>query len=223
MLLRQTDQSIGLSRQLAGCFVDRRDARFVEHGVHELVAQRLNALALGYEDLNDHADPRRDPLLAVAAGKLDPLGLERSEADRGRALAAPATLQWMEAAIDHAGGRYHKLAAQPAAMRELLLRQGLRTLAKATRELIVDFDATDARLHGAQAGRFFHGYYGIIVTCHRWGISARCRCGPNCARPMATRRAGRSRRWPRSYPKSDDAVRAPGSSCAGTAASAARN
>jgi hypothetical protein len=161
VLLRQVDRSIGLSRLLAGCFSDGRDARFVEHGVQELVAQRLNALALGYEDLNDHADLRRDPLLALAAGKVDPLGTtRRSETDRGRALAAPATLQRMETAIDHAGSRYHKLAAQPDRMRELLLRQGVRTLAKTVREVIVDFDATDARLHGAQEGRFFHGYYG---------------------------------------------------------------
>lgn len=66
----------------------------------------------------------------------------------------------METAVDHAGSRYHRLAAQPAAMRALLLRQGVRTLAKDTREVIIDFDATDARLHGAQEGRFFHGYYG---------------------------------------------------------------
>lgn len=161
MLLRQVDQSIGLSRLLAGCFIDGRDARFVEHQVRELVAQRLNALALGYEDLNDHGDLRRDPLLALAANKLDPLGASRRhEADRGRALAAPATLQRMETAVDHAGSRYHKLAAQPALMRELLLRQGVRTLDKDARTVIVDFDATDARLHGAQEGRFFHGYYG---------------------------------------------------------------
>lgn len=161
VLLRQVDHSIGLSRQLAECFVDGRDARFVEHAARELVAQRLHALALGYEDLNDHADLRRDPLLAVAAGKLDPLGTNRrDEADHGRALAAPATLQRMETAVDHAGSRYHKLAAQPAAMRALLLRQGVRTLDKAAREVLVDFDATDARLHGAQEGRFFHGYYG---------------------------------------------------------------
>jgi hypothetical protein len=158
--LRQIDQSVGLSRLLAGCFVDGRDARFVEHEVHELVAQRLNALALGYEDLNDHADLRRDPLLALAAGKLDPLARERGADQQGRALAAPATLQRMETAIDHVGSRYHKLAAQPALMRGLLLRQGVRTLAKDTREVIIDFDATDARLHGAQEGRFFHGYYG---------------------------------------------------------------
>lgn len=160
VLLRQVDQSVGLSRLLAGCFVDGRDARFVEHEVRELVAQRLNALALGYEDLNDHADLRRDPLLALAAGKCDPLARGRGTDQQGRALAAPATLQRMETAIDHAGSRYHRLAAQPALLRGLLLRQGVRTLAKDTREVIVDFDATDARLHGAQEGRFFHGYYG---------------------------------------------------------------
>lgn len=161
VLLRQVDNSVGLSRLLAGCFVDGRDGRFVEHAVRELVAQRINALALGYGDLNDHADLRRDPLLALAANKLDPLGTtRRSEAERGRALAAPATLQRMETAIDHAGSRYHKLAAQPGLMRELLRRQGVRTLDKNTRTVIVDFDATDARLHGTQEGRFFHGYYG---------------------------------------------------------------
>jgi len=66
----------------------------------------------------------------------------------------------METAIDHVGSRYHRLAAQPALLRELLVRQGVRTLAKNTRTVIVDFDATDARLHGGQEGRFFHGYYG---------------------------------------------------------------
>lgn len=160
LLLRQVDRSVGLSRALAGCFVDRRDARFVEHGVSELVAQRLYALALGYEDLNDHADLRRDPLLAVAANKSDPLGTNRPPSDQGRALAAPATLQRMESAVDHPRSRYHKLAVAPGALRALLLHQGVRTLPKNTREVVVDFDATDSRLHGQQEGRFFHGYYG---------------------------------------------------------------
>lgn len=160
LLLRQVDRAVGLSRLLAGCFEDRRDQRFVAHAAVELVAQRLYALALGYEDVNDHADLRRDPLLAVAANKAEPLGTDRGVAEQGRALAAPATLQRLETAVDHAGSRYHKLTAQPAAMRHLLLHQGVRTLAKTTREVIVDFDATDARLHGQQEGRFFHGYYG---------------------------------------------------------------
>ena len=113
LLLRQVDQSVGLSRRMASCFQDERDPRFVEHAVEELVRQRLLALALGYGDLNDHADLRRDPLLAVAAGKTDPLGTARGS-DPGRALAAPATLQRMETAIDHQASRYHRLIAKPA-------------------------------------------------------------------------------------------------------------
>ncbi len=44
-------------------------------------AQRLHALALGYEDLNDHDTLRLDPFLAVAAGKQDPLGQDRLHLD----------------------------------------------------------------------------------------------------------------------------------------------
>ncbi|HEX5327108.1 MAG TPA: transposase, partial [Acetobacteraceae bacterium] len=45
----------------------RRDARYVEHGVETLVGQRIFGLALGYEDLNDHDELRRDPTFAVLA------------------------------------------------------------------------------------------------------------------------------------------------------------
>jgi hypothetical protein len=41
LLLRQVDQALGLSRLLAGCFQDRRDARWVDHSVSQLLAQRL--------------------------------------------------------------------------------------------------------------------------------------------------------------------------------------
>ena len=88
LLLRQIDQGLGVSRSLAKCFRDQRDQRYVDHALEELIAQRLHALALGYEDLNDHATLRLDPLLAVAAGKTDPFGLDRFQ-DQGHALAAP--------------------------------------------------------------------------------------------------------------------------------------
>jgi hypothetical protein len=39
-----------------------------------LVRQRLFSLVLGYEDLNDHSDLRRDLLLATAVGKEDAQG-----------------------------------------------------------------------------------------------------------------------------------------------------
>lgn len=38
LLLRQLDAGLGLSRALAQCFADRRDARFVDHSVEQLGA-----------------------------------------------------------------------------------------------------------------------------------------------------------------------------------------
>ena len=45
--------------------------------VQHLVAQRVFAIALGYEDLNDHDGLRRDPLLASVVGEKDPSGSKR--------------------------------------------------------------------------------------------------------------------------------------------------
>jgi len=71
LLLKQTDEAIGLIDRLAGCFVDARQAGSVEHSVRALLAQRIFALALGYEDLNDHDTLRSDPVFGVLVGKLD--------------------------------------------------------------------------------------------------------------------------------------------------------
>ena len=45
---------MGLIQRLGGCFSDYRFPGLVEHKVAELLRQRIWALALGYEDLNDH-------------------------------------------------------------------------------------------------------------------------------------------------------------------------
>src|SRR3954467_10015160 len=66
LLLRQVDRCLGLTRRLAECFGDQRNQIFVEHSVPELLAQRIYAQALGYEDINDHQNLRCDPLLATA-------------------------------------------------------------------------------------------------------------------------------------------------------------
>jgi Transposase DDE domain group 1 len=77
-----------LVRDFAGCFVDHRDQRYVEHTVQELVSQRIHGLVLGYEDLNDHDHLRRDPVHGLICGKNDPLGQDRIlERDKGNDLA----------------------------------------------------------------------------------------------------------------------------------------
>jgi len=47
LLLRQLDAGLGLSARLAQAFSDHRDARYCDHPVRQLLAQRLLAEALG--------------------------------------------------------------------------------------------------------------------------------------------------------------------------------
>jgi len=158
LLLRQIDRSLGLSRKVAACFVDRRHQVFVDHALEELLAQRIYGLALGYEDLNDHAFLRCDPLLAVAAGKTDPLAEHRSPDQQGKALASPSTLNRVELGNDKQS-RCHKISHQPEALEDCLLQLAVRSLPKHAREIVLDLDAMGHRLHGLQEGRFFNAYY----------------------------------------------------------------
>jgi hypothetical protein len=160
LLLRQVDTNLGLTLALAGCFEDRRQQVYVDHSVQQLLAQRIYGLALGYEDINDHEQLRRDPLLAVACQKPDPLGEDRfNPADRGIALAATATLNRLELS-NNRRGRCHKLPHDPRQIEATLLKMGVRCLTKHAREVVVDLDAMGHVLHGTQEGRHFSAYYG---------------------------------------------------------------
>jgi hypothetical protein len=160
LLLREVNRRLGLARALAACFHDQRDQRFVDHQLETLLLQRLVGLALGYEDLNDHEQLRRDPLLAVACDNPDPLGQERLfPENRGAALAAPATLNRLELS-NNKSTRCHQLPHDPQQIEACLLTLGVRSLPKYTREIVLDLDAMGHLLHGTQEGRHFHAYYG---------------------------------------------------------------
>ena len=47
LLLREADLRLGLTRRIAACSADGRQSGRVEHGVEELVAQRVHGLAQG--------------------------------------------------------------------------------------------------------------------------------------------------------------------------------
>src|SRR5260370_9971180 len=81
LLLREVEKRTNIIGQFASCFTDYRDAELVEHGVAELVGQRIYGLALGYEDLNDHEEMRRDPLVAGVVDKEELDGRESPRAD----------------------------------------------------------------------------------------------------------------------------------------------
>ena len=141
LLLREVDRSLGLTESLAECIADPRDPAKVRHELRTLVAQRVFAIALGYEDLNDHQTLRDDPLLQVLSET--PPGPEVS-------LASPATLCRFENAITR---------ASLVRMSVALVEQFIASYKRPPKRIVLDFDATDDRVHGTQEQRFFHGYY----------------------------------------------------------------
>jgi hypothetical protein len=185
LLLRETEKRTGIIFQFAQCFTDLRNPKQIEHTIKELVSQRVYGLALGYEDLNDHDELRRDPLLAVLVGKEDPEGETRiRRQDRGKAMAGKSTLNRLEltsARPTEAEKRYKKIVMKEDEIDRLFVEVFLQAHTEAPREIILDVDATDDPLHGNQEGRFFHGYYmnycylPLYIFCGEFLLCARLR------------------------------------------------
>ncbi len=203
LLLGQVDRGLGLIRRFAGCFTDRRDARYVEHRVETLVGQRIFGLVLGYEDLNDHDELRKDPTFGVLTGKLHPV--LRSDCE---ALAGKSTLNRLEHTPKRHAAKYHRIDCDGPQVDALLVELFLEAHERAPREIVLDLDNTDIPLHGAQEGRFFHGYYDaycylpLYVFCGRHLLLARQRranvAGSDGAIEEMTRIIGQIRQtWPR--------------------------
>lgn len=172
LLFRELELRTGVIRRLSGCFRDGRDAARIEHSVDELLRQRIGALSMGYEDLNDHDNLRFDPAHALMAGKCDVEGVNRRTADKGKALAGHSTLNRLEQSALGGDGRYKKIIPDADKIEQLLIEEGVKAIPRKSQRIVLDFDATDDPLHGAQEGRFFHGYYG-----HYCYLPLYCFCG----------------------------------------------
>jgi hypothetical protein len=151
LLLRRVDRRMGFLRRLAACFTDFRSPWLTQHGVEQMLAQRVYGLALGYEDLNDHDQLRRDPLMGVLAGKSEPDQPLASKSTLCRLERAPATGAERD--------RYKKIRYDAEAIDRLLLDVFMDGHPEAPEQVVLDLDVTDTPLHGRQEGRFFHGFY----------------------------------------------------------------
>ena len=137
MLLSAVDRKLGLIEAASHCIADPRNPLLITHAVRDMMRQRVYGLALGWEDLNDHAALRRDVALQTAVGV-------------DREVASAPTLCRLESWADRATAvRLHRL----------LVEQFIASFKAVPKELVLDFDATDNPLHGQQEQRFFHGYY----------------------------------------------------------------
>src|SRR6202049_4383968 len=131
LLLRQTDRRLNLLPRLAQCFLDGRAPARIQHSVAEMISQRVAALALGYEDLNDHEQLRQAPVLKLLAGQED---LEQP-------LAGKSTLNRLELGAGSAD-RYKKITYWKQGMDELLVDVFVEAHASVPEEIVLDIDTT---------------------------------------------------------------------------------
>ena len=140
-LLREVDRHIGLIDAITACIRDPRDPAKITHDLRTLIAQRVLAIAMGYEDGNDHHGLRNDPLLQL---------LTERGIDPARPLGSPSTLCRLE---NHVGRQ------TLAKISEVFVQQFIDSHTTPPEQIVLDFDATDDPVHGEQEGRFFHGFY----------------------------------------------------------------
>jgi hypothetical protein len=137
MLLREADRRLRLTERIAALLPDPRVKSKVIHRMLPMLRQRVYALALGYEDLNDHGSLRSDPAIQTAVG-------------RDEQLASSPTLC-----------RFENWASPQSCwdISRELVEIFIESFSAPPAELILDFDGTDDRVHGDQPGAVFHGYY----------------------------------------------------------------
>lgn len=151
VLLREVDRHIGLLDRVDSLIRDPRNPFLVEHQQRTLLAQRVMAIACGWEDLNDHTTLRNDLVFQLATDrKASGRKKGQGDVDPDRPLASASTLCRLENRVDRRAC---------VEINKLLVELFIESHSTPPREVVLDFDATDDPIHGKQEGRFFHGYY----------------------------------------------------------------
>ena len=138
LLLRQIDRNLKLTHNVAQAFSDGREQGKIKHSIQEMLRQRIFALALGYEDLNDHSQLKDDIALQTAVGKESSLA------------SAPTLCRF-----ENSFSREHAVA-----IHKCLVENFANSFSSPPKQLILDFDPTDLPVYGNQKGKAYNGYYG---------------------------------------------------------------
>ena len=178
-LISELDRKREITSRLASCFKDYRNPNKILHPVHNLIAQRIYGLIMGYEDINDHETLRHDPIFALAVGKV-----VNSEQE-SITLAGKSTLNRLEHCPENissrADSRYHRIEHDTNKIENLFVELFLESYRKPPRQIILDLDVTDDLIHGNQEETFFNPYYGgycyapLYIFCGKHLLSAKLR------------------------------------------------
>lgn len=144
VLLKACDERLRLTQRIAACFRDDRQPGKITHTLHDLIRQRVFAIACGYADCNDAARLADDPIHKTLVDR-DPI--------EGTALASQPTLSRFENA---AGPKV--LYRMGETLADAVIKRQRRAHRKAKR-ITVELDPTDDPTHGAQQLALFNGHY----------------------------------------------------------------
>lgn len=111
VLMAELEKKLRITARFAKCFREHRNLSYVDYSVHELLAQGVYGIVLGYEDVNDQDKLRYDPALALALGRLDFID------SNAALLAGKSTINRLEycpeTILDQKESRYDKIEHQP--------------------------------------------------------------------------------------------------------------
>ena len=138
-LIREVDRKIGLTDALDDAINDPRNPALTEHGQRTLLAQRIFAIAVGYEDLNDHQALRNDTLLQALTDRR----LKCGQAE-DHPLSSPPTLCRLENRVRR---------SDLVRVAKVLVETFIASHAETPEELVLDFDAPDDLVHGQPVPR----------------------------------------------------------------------
>jgi len=145
ILLKAADRRLQLTERLAGCLQDGRDPNRITHELHELLCQRVFAIACGYPDANDSARLAEDPIHKMLVGR-HPIA--------GEALASQPSLSRFENGVGR--GELYRMAE---ALAQVVIERHRKRLRGGPRYITIDLDPTADATHGGQQMSFFNGFY----------------------------------------------------------------
>jgi hypothetical protein len=158
VLLKDPDEQLGLTRNLAAVLSDPRDPRRVHFTPRDLLKQRVLQIAAGYEDANDANTLRHDPIFKLLLDRLP---------ETGAPLASQPTISRFDNRVSRT--ELYRMAL-------VLVDQFLASYVSPPKLIVLDCDDTEDPVHGGQEQARYDGYYGgyCFLPLHLYeGLSGR--------------------------------------------------
>jgi Transposase DDE domain group 1 len=158
VLLKDPDEQLGLTHNLAAVLSDPRDPRRVHFTYHDLLKPRVFQMAAGYEDANDANTLRHDPIFKLLLDRLP---------ETGAPLASQPTLSRFANRVSRTD--LYRMAL-------VLVDQFLASSVSPPQLIVLDVDDTEDPVHGGQEQARYDGYYGgyCFLPLHLYeGLSGR--------------------------------------------------